>query len=511
MKFHFIFLVYFGLFMGALEAQPRCNLLYTNNFVFGDYDVMPEDDYGGSIITFLPNFVIERRKKRSGQSDTYAVISNKQGNLLFYTNGCDVFDIRDSIIENGSGINPGSIHDIDCPNNYGFMGLQNIFFLPSSYDTSIYYLMYIGEIYNPDHNSNNIILFDKIYISTLSTELGNGYGGIIDKNQILLEDTALLGQPIDAVRHANGLDWWIITPNELSNTWHVILIDQIGAHYKGSQIVGDSIDNRATGGQGRFSPDGTIFAWYQPRNGLFLYDFNRANGTLSNFRKVIVAPIMDLNTGGLEFSPSGRFLYVNDYLSLYQLDMQAEDISASVTHIADYDGFADPPPFYTTFLYMTRTPDKRIFLNPQNGSRWLHVIQEPEKKGAACRFEQHVLQLPTINNFSLPFFPTYTLGAEGEELCDTMTVSYPVVSPQAPGLVSMSPVPVYDRLSITTSEIPLRYSVFDPSGHVLLRSADPVDDLSFSIDVSALSAGVYYLHLEFRNLYPVTEKFVVMK
>jgi hypothetical protein len=83
--------------------------------------------------------------------------------------------------------------------------------------------VYIGEIFNPDNNASNLILFDKIYISTLSTELGDGYGGILDKNQVIMEDTGMLGQPIDAVRHGNGLDWWIITPDRWTNKWHVIL------------------------------------------------------------------------------------------------------------------------------------------------------------------------------------------------------------------------------------------------------------------------------------------------
>ncbi len=486
-------------------------MLYTNNFVLGDFDVIPEDEYGGSLISFFPEFSIGRRAKQSGQSGTHAVISNSRGGLIFYTNGCDVFDSRDSIVENGGGINPGSIHDFTCPDNYGFSGLQNIFFLPSAYDTSIYYLVYIGEIFNPDNNASNLILFDKIYISTLSTELGDGYGGILDKNQVILEDTGMLGQPIDAVRHANGLDWWIITPDRWTNKWHVILLDQSGASYVGAQVIGDYHDPESSGGQGRFSPDGKIFAWYQPRNGLFIYDFDRSDGTLSNFRKVEITSVMDRNTGGLEFSHSGRFLYVNYYFSLYQLDMEADDLAASLTHIADYDGFADPAPFYTTFLYMTRTPDKRIFMNPQSGSQWLHVIQEPEKKGTACRFEQHVIQLPTVNNFSFPFFPTYTLGALGEELCDTMTVSVPSADLLPISKVSIAPNPAKDVLSVSAAIPPLHYCIFNPSGQIILSVPDPAYSTDFTIDIESLSAGIYFIQLDFEDSLRVTKKFVVVR
>lgn len=511
LPFRIVVNILFSLGFVNTQAQNRCDLLYTNNFVFGDFDDTLDDKYGGSIVTFFPEFLIEKRRKRSGQGDTYAVISNAQGRLLFYTNGCDVFDRRDSIVENGSGINPGSIHDFTCPNNYGFSGLQNIFFLPSSYDTSIYYLVYIGEIFNPDHSASNLILCDKIYISTLSSEMGEGYGGILDKNQVILEDTGMLGQPIDAVRHANGLDWWIITPDRWTNKWHVVRLGQSGASYIGPQIIGDLHDTRSSGGQGRFSPDGSIFAWYQPRNGLFLYDFDRSNGTLSNFRKVEVTPIMDRNTGGLEFSPTGRFLYVNFYYSLYQLDMEADDLAGSIVHIADYDGFADPPPLYTTFLYMTRTPDKRIFLNPQSGSRWLHVIQEPEKKGTACRFEQHVIQLPTINNFALPFFPTYSLGALGEELCDTMTVSVLDANSSPMPQVSIAPNPVKDVISVSTAIPPSHICIFNPSGQIVRSVTDATHSTNFTIDVENLNAGIYFLQLDFELALPVTKKFAVAR
>jgi hypothetical protein len=45
-------------FASTIQSQQGCNLLYTNNFVLGDFDVPPEDEYGGSLITFFPEFSI---------------------------------------------------------------------------------------------------------------------------------------------------------------------------------------------------------------------------------------------------------------------------------------------------------------------------------------------------------------------------------------------------------------------------------------------------------------------
>lgn len=260
----------------------------------------------------------------------------------------------------------------------------------------------------------------------------------------------------------------------------------------GAQTVGELHSDKSSGAQGRFSPDGSKFAWYHPWNGIFMFEFDRSTGTLSDFNKIEVSQGANQNGfAGLEFSPSGRFLYISNYFSLFQLDMKAEDLAASLTHIADYDGFADPEPFYTSFLYMARTQDKRIFMNPQSGSQWLHVIQEPEKKGVDCRFEQHVIQLPTVNNFAFPFFPTYTLGALGEPLCDTMTVADGFVSPNTLGL-SVYPVPVDNTLYLNADTEISGASIYSVTGRLLSSYHQP--NIS-SLDVTMLPMGLYFLHV----------------
>ena len=493
-----------------LKGQQYCDQLYDNQWVFGGRENNDTTDiFGGSIISFLPEYSMSLRHKRCRQSSSFAVVNSLSGKLLFYTNGCMVFDHCDSIVKNGSELNPGEVYDEYCPDNFGYPGLHNMFFLPSAYDSSIFYLFHIGEINNREPNAAFIVQFDKYYITTIHSTLDNGFPEVIDKNKIIFTDTGMIGMPSTAVRHANGLDWWAITPDRWNSGFHTVLLDQDGPHYLGKQYIGQATNPYADGGQGKFSPDGAHFAWYQPRNGVFLYDFDRSTGMLSNFRSIAVPTAADLVTGGLEFSPSGRFLYINHYFSLYQIDMLADDLQSSLTHIADYDGFGSSP-FFTVFYHMERTPDNRIFMNPRTGSQWLHVIQEPEKKGAACRFEQHIIKLPTVNNLSLPHFPNYRLGALGDPLCDSVIVSTGPYPASFTRICMLSPNPASEEINIVCDKEVRHIAIHNITGATMI-TIHTQEDETLSVDVSTWPSGVYFVSIDAGDQGLFTKKLVITR
>ena len=68
-------------------------------------------------------------------------ISDGLGNLLFYTNGCDVSNSNHELLLNGNDINPGEVHDIQC-DLYGYTaGSQSSLILPMPESDSIYYTL----------------------------------------------------------------------------------------------------------------------------------------------------------------------------------------------------------------------------------------------------------------------------------------------------------------------------------------------------------------------------------
>ena len=79
-------------------------------------------------------------------SDFYlmnASISSKEGELLFYTNGCNVFQADGEVMENGDGLNPGFVYLLSghCPDN-GSPVSNGALILPLPESDSMYYIFH---------------------------------------------------------------------------------------------------------------------------------------------------------------------------------------------------------------------------------------------------------------------------------------------------------------------------------------------------------------------------------
>jgi len=168
-----------------------------------------------------------------------------------------------------------------------------------------------------------------------------GKGEVIAKNQILVQDSLIPN--LEAVKHANGEDWWILTPETNNNKFYRFLItkDSILGPY--SQTAGTTYPGDLFS-QAVFSPDGTKYAKYDTYNNLDIFDFDRCTGLLSNHQNIFVHDTADMAIGaavaGIAFSPNSQYLYVSSSgLLVYQFDILASNIAASIDTVAIYDGY----------------------------------------------------------------------------------------------------------------------------------------------------------------------------
>ncbi|MBK8193439.1 MAG: hypothetical protein IPK76_09565 [Lewinellaceae bacterium] len=183
-----------------------------------------------------------------------------------------------------------------------------------------------------------------------------GLGKVVYKNKPVMEDT-LAPSELTAVRHANGKDWWIITPQYQKPAYYVFLFTKDGIVDTLEQTIGVPYD--IGGWQCIFSPDGAKFVRYGIYDDISIFDFDRATGQLSNFKFIPLEeetyqgflPVFP----GCAISPNSRFLYIAAQYSIYQFDLWADDIEASKQLIAIYDNFYSPYP--TTFNTMQLGPD----------------------------------------------------------------------------------------------------------------------------------------------------------
>ncbi len=352
-----------------------------------------------------PPLVSRRDNSSMHFSFVNACIGDKQGSLLFYSNGLYIANENDKTIENGNAMNPGEVNP----------RVQGIQFLPSALD-SITYFFNLSSILDNQYGT----LVNHLYYSEIHLTDSFPGGIVVLKNQLLLEDTLAKGK-LTSTKHANGRDWWIMIPKFISNGYFSFLLTPKGIEGPFFQQVGKVMSWRDYSGQAVFSPDGSKYIRYDIDNDLNIFDFDRCSGVLSN---PIHIPIHDLadtvnGAGGVAVSPNSRFVYVSSYTKAYRFDLWANNIAASKKVIAEYDGFQSP--FSTRFYLAQLAPDGNIYLSCTNGVNVLHIITNPDFEGLSS-FRQHAVPLPTYNAFGLPNLPHYRLGPIDGSACDTLGI-----------------------------------------------------------------------------------------
>ncbi len=420
---------------------------------------------------------------------TLGCMSDSSGQLLFYTNGCSIINSSNEIIENGDGLNPGEVHDIQCTTGYT-AGIQSCLILPKN-NTSIFYLFHKGIFYNEGtifQGGTN-----PLYYTLIDMSLNKGRGRIIEKNISHIEEDITYGQ-LTAVKHANGHDWWIITGGDSNNTYYKILLSNgILQPYEVQNIGMPSSYNGSRGGQANFSPDGTKYIRYGSPDGVFLFDFDRATGQLSNFRHIPTPE--ETFTGGVGVSPNSRYLYVTTDTHVFQYDLQAADIVASQIEVAEYDGYLSP--FPTIFSQVQLAPDCKLYISSFNTVDVLHVIHNPDEPGITCNVEQHAVQLPFNYGRALPHFPNYRLGPliPGETpappCSPIVRTEEPLPTPEPAIKVFPNPASGQLTLYIETPAIG-EWQLFHADGRLALRQLLQAGRSTYEIEVSSLPPGMYF-------------------
>ena len=133
--------------------------------------------------------------------------------------------------------------------------------------------------------------------------------------------------------------------------------------------------------------------------GVWLYDFDRFTGEVSNNQKLVDG----INSYGVEFSTDVSKAYAsitqNENFELLQWNLESPDIPNSVTEIQGTTGRA------ATALQLA--PDGKIY-TPRLGSSTLSVINNPNAAGNACNYSESTsngaIGTGNIVNFGLPPF-----------------------------------------------------------------------------------------------------------
>lgn len=235
------------------------------------------------------------------------IISDENGELLFYTDGFSIWNKNHQLMPNGTELIPS-----------GGPAVQESLVVPAPGNSQLYYIITVDP-WNGQNTSG-------LYYSIIDLSLDNGLGDVTTKGVKILDNTT---NKISAAYHENLQDVWIMTHGHNTNHYYSFLITSDGI--SSSPILNQI--GKAHGfssGQLKFSTDSRKVVCsrdyeFIDQTAFDLFDFDPATGMLSNEMSFVLPA--DRDCEGIEFSPDSKKLYVAQSGSsgergLYQFDLQ---------------------------------------------------------------------------------------------------------------------------------------------------------------------------------------------
>jgi Secretion system C-terminal sorting domain len=418
-----------------------------------------------------------------GMEGSNTSMSNAEGNLLFYSNGCMIINSKGEVMLNGDSINPGIIQNFYCSGGGSPLG-QGVISLPAPESDSLYYVFNL-DMDQPYLNSNFLgVAPQRLFYQVVDMVQDSGFGAVTQKNQIAVQDTFARGN-ISAARHANGKDWWVIVPKSHSNCYFLVPITSEGVQAAQLKCSGHEWSDDDSGAQATFSPDLKKYIRFNAWNGLNIFDFNNATGDLSNPVHILFPNDTIKYIAGVAVSANSKYLYLCARKRVYQFDLHAADIEASKVKVAEWDGFSNPSA--TNFYLAALAPDGKIYISSTSSTLNLHVIEKPNCPGLSCQLIQHGVELPSYNFATIPNFPHYRMSSDG---CDTITNSTVTIIDK--NLIAIYPNPTKGEFWLNYPEIDdigIELNIFNLFGRLVFYSC--IRQPLSKIDIFHLNPGAY--------------------
>jgi len=356
-------------------------------------------------------------------------IANSSNELLFYahTGNFDLWFSSPCLCAT-SVINKLHQTMLNGDSLIGEITYEQVVIVPYPGDSNLFYLFHLASYANAG-----------LYYSLIDISLDSGKGKVIQKNVPVITSDLFSG--LDAFKHGNGRDWWLVTkPSTVQsggnplNDYYVFNVSPSGISNQIIQSVGST--NSTDLGSITFNHQGNTLVFVNVKGLIELYDFDRCTGIISNslsLRAEVTSQFPYF--WGAEFSPNDSVLYVSstDFPSLIlQYDLTAPNVPNSVDTIASIA--------YPTYTggYLRLAPDNKIYWScswydgvnfnyPYPDTTYnlynmnLSVINEPNLFGSACLFQPFSYYLGGSRTYyGLPNNPDYNKFALGGSSCDTL-------------------------------------------------------------------------------------------
>ncbi|MBI1192991.1 MAG: hypothetical protein GC205_07450 [Bacteroidetes bacterium] len=457
---------------------------HASHWVFGNGFHLEFDESGPTVLPRIENYF---------GLEGVASISDREGNLLYYSNVVRIWNSNFQPL-----FNSDTFPALDFPPSSS--KANGSLLLPWPGDSADRYVAYLAM------NDAD----DKLYISKIDRDLDSGLGGIVDSFRYRELWDEPIAEHLNAVRHANGRDWWIVGKRGAVSYSSEFLLALLTPQGIDTTFIRDGSYSCNFQGMISFSPDGDQFSLTHSNGNcgasppaIALFNFDRCEGHIE-FIDTIPARSCFKSPYGVTFSDDGHRIYysVSQPNKIYQVSQLGDTLvdtlifamSSSASFGIAIGGIALGMDEKVYAIYALQLPDAGL----DTITKYLSVINNPNVFGLACQADTFGVYLGDIfnNGATLPNFPNYDLGPLVGSPCDTL-------SPQDTTQTGLYHLPleylswsVYPSISAgnyTVTGGPASwFIVHDLYGREVLRQWH---EGATPFDLTAQPAGVYLVYL----------------
>jgi hypothetical protein len=364
-------------------------------------------------------------------------ITDESGNLIFYTDGKNVWDGNNTLIS--SALMGTTI------------STQSPVIIPVPGQCNKYMIFTVGS------HQNSTSTFGAAWVDVFGTP-GNYTVSVATPGGLILSNDwdEKLAVVADGATPFTG--YWLFAHRPFQNqyiSWHFTSDNMSGVTSIGgltnflmakttqtgnlSHAGGTNYANAK--GQMKFNKAGTILAAaVSESRAVEMFNFNKATGIISFFKSFTLpastGSLSSSNIYGLEFSPNGNLLYISEgYHALSNVQKRVFQVN-----------FSSSTPTYTvlaitnslaanenTYNAMQLGPNDKIYLSgPREGNSAISVINNPNTLGTGASFSANSVAIAGTNNTGLPAaipgylfnYPKLTVSPTSVSMCTPQSVTF---------------------------------------------------------------------------------------
>lgn len=335
--------------------MPSCNSLVTaqdiqkssNNWYFGNRAGL---NFNTNPPSALTDGILNTQ-------EGVAAISNRNGELLFYTDGSTVWDRSHKPMPNGNSTLDGHLSST-----------QSAIIIPDPGNASLYYVFTVDQLGGSNGLSYSIVNIDLPGNSNGLNSLGDVVAG--RKN---IQLATPVTEKITAVLKPDNNEYWLIAHEWNNNHFLAFEINCSGINE--SPVV-SQIGNIHTGGNNNINSvgyikasfDGNKLALANRRNSTVdLYDFDTNTGVVSNEVEIATN---STSLYGIEFTPDGEHIFIGSVNSLERYTLSSGAIlDVAIDDLSPFTG-------NNAIRALQLGPDFNIYVSIRN-LNYLSVIESP--------------------------------------------------------------------------------------------------------------------------------------